>query len=125
MRTALISLIETVPGSTALRGALPLAHGRLAMLHIDLAVQAGAGEILCLVGTVDDRIREIEGYAAQRGLAFHLVRSVADISVRLASEDELLVIADGLYVAPADMDRLARETGPFVASFAPVTARAC
>ncbi|WP_066043942.1 MULTISPECIES: hypothetical protein [unclassified Blastomonas] len=119
MRTALISLIETVPGSTAQRGALPLAHGRLAMLHIDLAVQAGAGEILCLVGTVDDRIREIEGYAAQRGLAFHLVRSVADISVRLASEDELLVIADGLYVAPADMDRLARETGPFVASFAP------
>jgi len=119
VRTALISLIETVPGSTALRGALPLAHGRLAMLHIDLAVQAGAGEILCLVSTVDDRIREIEGYAAQRGLAFHLVRSVADISVRLASEDELLVIADGLYVAPADMDRLARETGPFVASFAP------
>lgn len=119
MRTALISLIETVPGSTALRGALPLAHGRLAMLQIDLAVQAGAGEILCLVSTVDERTREIEAYAAQRSLAFHLVRSVADISVRLASEDELLVIADGLYVAPSDMDRLARETGTFVASFAP------
>ena len=119
MRTALISLIETVPGSTALRGALSLAHGRLAMLQIDLAVQAGAGEILCLVSTVDERTREIEAYAAQRSLAFHLVRSVADISVRLASEDELLVIADGLYVAPSDMDRLARETGTFVASFAP------
>lgn len=119
MRTALISLIETVPGSTALRGALPLAHGRLAMLQIDLAVQTGAGEILCLVSTVDERTREIEAYAAQRSLAFHLVRSVADISVRLASEDELLVIADGLYVAPSDMDRLARETGTFVASFAP------
>ncbi|WP_116968363.1 hypothetical protein [Blastomonas sp. UPD001] len=119
MRTALISLIETVPGSTALRGALPLAHGRLAMLQIDLAVQAGAGEILCLVSTVDERTREIEAYAAQRSLAFHLVRSVADISVRLASEDELLVIADGLYVSPSDMDRLARETGTFVASFAP------
>lgn len=119
MRTAVISLIETVPGSTALRGALPLAHGRLAMLQIDLAVQAGAGEILCLVSTVDERTREIEAYAAQRSLAFHLVRSVADISVRLASEDELLVIADGLYVAPSDTDRLARETGTFVASFAP------
>jgi hypothetical protein len=119
VRTALISLIETVPGSTALRGALPLAHGRLAMLQIDLAVQAGAGEILCLVSTVDERTREIEAYAAQRSLAFHLVRSVADISVRLASEDELLVIADGLYVSPSDMDRLARETGTFVASFAP------
>lgn len=119
VRTALISLIETVPGGVALRGALPFAHGRLAMLHIDLAVQAGAGEILCLVGAVDDRIREIEAYAVQRGLAVHLVRSVADISVRLASEDELLVIADGLYVAPADMERLARETGTFVASFAP------
>lgn len=119
MRTALISLIETVPGSTALRGALPLAHGRLAMLQIDLAVQAGAGEILCLVSTVDARTREIEAYAAQRSLTFHLVRSVADISVRLASDDELLVIADGLYVAPGDIDRLARETGTFVASFAP------
>ena len=56
MRTALISLIETVPGSTALRGALPLAHGRLAMLHIDLAVQAGAGEILCLVASARSRV---------------------------------------------------------------------
>ncbi|PXW76037.1 hypothetical protein C7451_106202 [Blastomonas natatoria] len=119
MRAALISLIETVPGSTMLRGALPLAQGRLAMLHVDLAVDAGAGEILCLIGTVDETVREIEAYAARRGVAFHLVRSVADISVRLASEDELLVIAEGLYVAPADMHLLARETGTFVATFAP------
>lgn len=119
MRAALISLIETVPGSTALRGALPLAHGRLAMAHVDLAVEAGAGEILCLIGMVDETVREIETYAAKRGVPFHLVRSVADISVRLASEDELLVIADGLYVAPADRNHLARETGTFVASFAP------
>lgn len=119
MRTALISLIETVPGGTVLRGTLPLAQGRLAMLHVDLAAEAGAGEILCLVGAVDERTRDIESYAAERGLAFHLVRSVADISVRLASEDELLVIADGLYVAPTDTARLAREIGTFVASFAP------
>lgn len=119
MRAALISLIETVPGGTALRGSLPLAQGRLAMLHVDLAADAGAGEILCLVGAVDDRTREIEAYAAQRGIPCQLVRSIADISVRLASEDELLVIADGLYVAPGDMHRLARETGTFVASFAP------
>lgn len=119
MRAALISLIETVPGGTALRGALPLAQGRLAMLHVDLAAQAGAGEILCLVGAVDDRIREIEAYAARHGIAFHLVRSIADISVRLASEDELLIIADGLYVAPGDTGSLAHETGPFVVSFAP------
>ncbi|WP_017670965.1 hypothetical protein [Blastomonas sp. AAP53] len=119
MRAALISLIETLPGGTGLRGALPLAHGQLAMLHIDLAVQAGAGEILCLVGAVDDRVRQIETYAARRGVIFHLARSIADISVRLASEDELLIIADGLYVAPGDMARMARETGTFVASFAP------
>lgn len=119
MRAALISLIETVPGGTVLRGALPLAQGRLAMLHVDLAAEAGAGEILCLVGAVDDRIREIEAYAARRAIAFHLVRSTADISVRLASEDELLVIADGLYVAPGDTSRLARQTGTFVATFAP------
>lgn len=119
MRAALISLIETVPGSTALRGALPLAQGRLAMLHVDLAVQAGAGEILCLIGLVNETAREIESYAAKRGVPFHLVRSVADISVRLASDDELLVIADGLYVAPAETSHLGRETGTFVASFAP------
>lgn len=119
MRAALISLIETLPGGTGLRGALPLAHGQLAMLHIDLAVQAGAGEILCLVGAVDDRVRQIEAYAIRSGVAFHLARSIADISVRLSSEDELLIVADGLYVAPADMARMARETGTFVASFAP------
>lgn len=119
MRAALISLIETLPGGTGLRGALPLAQGQLAMLHVDLAVQAGAGEILCLVGTVDDRVRQIEDYAARSGVTFHLSRSIADISVRLSSEDELLIIADGLYVAPGDMARVARETGTFVASFAP------
>jgi len=119
VRTALLSLIETVPGGAALRGALPLADGLLAMLHVDLARQAGAGEILCLVDSVGDRVRQIERYAAASGIAFHLVRSVADISVRLASDDELLIIADGLYVARGQAEALARETGSFVASFAP------
>lgn len=119
MRTALLSLIETVPGGTALRGALPLANGQLAMLQVDLARQAGAGEILCLVGAVGQRVREIEAYAGSCGIAVHLVRSVADISVRLASDDELLIIADGLYVAPADAAQLANETGTFVATFVP------
>ncbi|MFN3818723.1 hypothetical protein [Blastomonas sp.] len=119
MRAALISLIETVPGGTALRGGLPLANGQLAMLHVDLARQAGAGEILCLVSSVGERVRQLEAYAASCGADFHLVRSVADISVRLASDDELLIIADGLYVTPDDTAMLAREIGTFVASFAP------
>lgn len=119
MRAALLSLIETVPGGSALRGALPLANGQLAMLQVDLARQAGAGEILCLVSSVGERVRKIEAYAASCGVEFHLVRSVADISVRLASDDELLIIADGLYVAPDEVPHLARETGTFVASFAP------
>ncbi len=119
MRTALISLIETVPGGSALRGALPLANGQLAMLQVDLARQAGAGEILCLVGSVGERVRQIETYAASCGVEFHLVRSVADISVRLASDDELLIIADGLYVAPEEIEPMARQSGTFVASFAP------
>lgn len=119
MRAALISLIETVPGGSALRGALPLANGHLAMLQVDLARQAGAGEILCLVSSVGDRVRQLEAHAASCGVDFHLVRSVADISVRLASDDELLIIADGLYVAPGDTAMLAREIGTFVASFAP------
>lgn len=119
MRTALISLIETVPGGSALRGALPLANGQLAMLQVDLARQAGAGEILCLVASVGERVRQIEAYAASCGVEFHLVRSVADISVRLASDDELLIIADGLYVAPEEIEPMARQSGTFVASFAP------
>lgn len=119
MRAALLSLIETVPGGAALRGALPLANGQLAMQQVDLARQAGAGEILCLVSSVSERVRQIEAYAVANGIDFHLVRSVADISVRLASDDELLIIADGLYVAPEDVAMLARETGTFVASFAP------
>lgn len=119
MRAALLSLIETVPGGAALRGALPLANGQLGMLQVDLARQAGAGEILCLVSSVGAKVRQIETYAAACGVSFHLVRSVADISVRLASDDELLIIADGLYVAPEDMPQLTRETGTFLTSFAP------
>jgi hypothetical protein len=119
VRTALISLIETVPGGSALRGALPLANGQLAMLQVDLARQAGAGEILCLVASVGERVRQIEAYAASYGMEFHLVRSVADISVRLASDDELLIIADGLYVAPEEIEPMARQSGTFVAGFAP------
>jgi hypothetical protein len=112
-------MTETVPGGILLRGALPLAHGQLALQQVDLVKLAGASEILCLVSSVGDQVRQLEAYAAASGIAFHLVRSIADISVRLVSEDELLVIADGLYVAPADMAALARETGTFVASFVP------
>lgn len=119
MRAALLSLIETVPGGAALRGALPLANGQLGMLQVDLARQAGAGEILCMVSSVGEKVRQIEAYATACGVAFHLVRSVADISVRLASDDELLIIADGLYVAPGDIAQVARESGTFVSSFAP------
>ncbi|MDM7954837.1 hypothetical protein [Blastomonas sp.] len=119
MRASLLSLIETVPGGAALRGALPLANGQLGMLQVDLARQAGAGEILCLVSSVGEKVRQIEAYAIACGMTFHLVRSVADISVRLASDDELLIIADGLYVAPENMEQIARETGTFVSSFAP------
>lgn len=119
MRAALLSLIETVPGAAALRGALPLANGQLGMLQVDLARQAGACEILCLVSSVGEQVRQIEAYSQACGVQFHLVRSVADISVRLASDDELLIIADGLYVAPETMAEIARETGTFVSSFAP------
>jgi hypothetical protein len=119
VRAALLSLIETVPGGAALRGALPLADGQLGMLQVDLARQAGAGEILYLIGSVGEKVRQVEAYAEACGMTFHLVRSVADISVRLASDDELLIIADGLYVAPGDMEQVARETGTFVSSFAP------
>jgi hypothetical protein len=44
---------------------------------------------------------------------------VPDISVRLASDDELLIIADGLYVAPWLAPQLAAETGTFLACFTP------
>lgn len=119
MRAALLSLIETIPGGATLRGALPLANGQLAMLHVDLAQEAGCEEILCLIDAVGDRVRQIERYAQACGLGFHLVRSVADISVRLASDDELLIIGDGLYVAAPEAKLLAQEQGCFVASFVP------
>lgn len=119
MRAALLSLVETAPGSAVLRGALPLANGQLAMLHVDLAKDAGCAEIMCLVDAVGDRVRQIERYAQACGVGFHLVRTVADISVRLASDDELLVIADGLYIAAPEARLLAHEQGCFVASFVP------
>ena len=93
---------------------LALANGTIALAQIDLAKTLNADEVVCLVEAVPNGVDVIEDYCMRLGMSFTLVRAVADISVRLASDDEVLLIADGLVASPAESARLQAERGTFL-----------
>lgn len=119
MRYALISLIRKDPQLQQFCGLSAVADGNVALSQIDLAKRNGVEHILCLVETVPKELAEIARYAQSLDMKWTIVRSSIDISARVAGDDELLLIADGLFIAPDQAQRLANERGSFIVTFSP------
>lgn len=128
MRLALISLVDYCAPSADDRtgkdyigfaGLYPLAEGNIILSQMDLAAKWGAEEIICVVEQIMPELADLEDYARALGLRFVMVRSVADISVRLGGDDALLVLADGLYLSPEHRSDIIAQKGSFIACFSP------
>jgi hypothetical protein len=119
VRYALLSLIQKNSQTGQYWGLSPLAEGNIAFAQIDLAKRCGAAHILCLVETVPQGVEKIADYAASLGLKWTLVRAIADISVHILADDELLLVADGLFLTSDKAAALTAERGPYVVTFVP------
>ncbi len=103
MRIALISICETCDYAIYQpRALLPIADGTLAHYQIRLAIDAGAQKIIAFVQVVAGQVMRLQEYTEKAGADFVLVRGISEIASHVAAEDDVLVIADGLY-AHADV----------------------
>ncbi len=101
VRIALISICKTcadAPDQPC--GLLPLADGTLAQYQMKLAIDAGATKIIMFVQAVAGQIILLENYAAKNSIELVRIRGVSDIIGHVAPDDEILLIADGLYTEP-------------------------
>lgn len=89
------------------------------LAQIDLAKRAGAEHVLCLVETIPAHIDEYARYAQTLNLKWTIIRSHIDISAKILRDDTLLMIADGLLVAPAQAALIQAERAPYIVTFAP------
>lgn len=119
MRLALISLAETLPGTDRPAACLPIADGLLGFAQIDLARRLGAEQIAFLVQSVPADLPRLERYARKLGMEIAIVRSIADVSVKLASDDSLILIGDGLFVDESALPDMGEAKGGFVATLVP------
>ncbi|WP_164114730.1 hypothetical protein [Sphingorhabdus sp. Alg239-R122] len=66
-----------------------------------LAIDAGASKIIAFVQAVPGQVILLEEYAINNGLEFVIGRSASEITAHVAADDEILLIADGLYIQPS------------------------
>lgn len=128
MRHALLSLVhydapladsDVNGGYIGFAGQFPLAEGDVILSQIDLASKWGAETIMCMVEQVTPEIAILENYIQKLDMRMVLVRKLSDCAARLSSDDELLILADGLYCSPRKAQKLLKEKGGYFISFSP------
>lgn len=97
MRTALLAAIKRT-GEGQLRSLLPMAGRNVLQWQIDLASSLGCERIICLSDGPEPALFAIQQDAEEAGLEFLFVRSVAQLASLLRTDDELVVMLDGLIV---------------------------
>lgn len=112
MRVALLSSLEGIAGEPqGVRGGL-LVGGRTVLRHqLALALAFGCKRVVTLAETLTGDLVALQQVAEQQGARFHVVASTRAIVPLVSPEDELIVLAEGLLVTPADALRLL-EDGP-------------
>ncbi|KPF65254.1 hypothetical protein [Porphyrobacter sp. AAP60] len=111
MRIGLIAAVtRTAAGD--LRAELPLAGRSVLGWQVDLLRMLGAERILCLAESATGEVLRLQHDVERAGGTFHALQGFAAIPALVRSEDELIVLRDGLVPDPAVMAALAQsETG--------------
>ncbi|WP_126172355.1 hypothetical protein [Altericroceibacterium xinjiangense] len=114
MRVALVSILERCADEPQrARGSLALGTASVASQQVGLALALGCERVLCLAAPFDSGLAGLQQQAESGGAQFLPLRDAAQLVGSVGPEDELLLLADGLYPDVAEAVALL-ETGPAV-----------
>lgn len=99
MRTALVSAIKRT-GSGPLRAELMVAGRSVLARQVDLALALGCERIVCLCDVPGAEVIACQREVEAAGFAFHAVRGHLQVPGLIRADDEVLVLLDGLVIAP-------------------------
>lgn len=95
MRTALISISRTDEDGEPI-GLLPLAGRPLVSWQVQLVRRLGAEKIICLCDEPYEEIIHLQNQLEREGIQFRTVRGQRQLLGQVSSDDELIVLEDGL-----------------------------
>jgi hypothetical protein len=107
---ALISLLDT---GSAVRGALRIGGISVAQEQLALALALDAERVFCLAQGMTPEVIALQHQAERAGARFQVIAGPRNLLGQLAAGDELLALADGLFVSVPEAKALL-ETGPLV-----------
>ena len=99
MRVALISMLET---GAAPRGALRVGGVSVALEQLVLALALGCERIFCLAGRMTPEIAALQHEAERAGARFQLLAGPHGLLGQVTATDEVIALADGLFVSVSD-----------------------
>lgn len=106
MRIGLIAAVtRTAAGD--LRAELPLAGRSVLGWQVDMLRMLGAERVLCLTESAAGEVLRLQHEVERAGGGFHALQGFAAIPALVRSEDELIILRDGLVPDPAVMAALA------------------
>jgi hypothetical protein len=118
MRTGLVAAQKrTATGAT--RAAMPLAGRTVLARQVDLLRMLGCERILCLCDRVDEEILHLQQAVESTGGTFQALRGFLHLPALVRSDDDLVILADGVLPDPVLVASLFAETTPprFVTAF--------
>jgi hypothetical protein len=101
LRTALLAALRR-DDTGSIRALLPLAGRTVLGRQIDFALSLGCERIICLAEQAAPEILTLQREVERSGVQFHLVRSNAQMVALLRSDDQLVLLLDGLVIDPGD-----------------------
>lgn len=99
MRTALLSAIKRT-GDDELRAFLSLGGRTVLAWQFDLAIKLGCERIVCLCEAPQPEILALQHEAERVGCEFHAINGPLQLVSLFTADQDLVVLADGLVVAP-------------------------
>ena len=107
-------MLETSgPGLSSPRAFLQVAGGTVARHQLALALALECGRILCHARELNAELVSLQHLAEAAGAQFHVVTAPRQLSGLVTASDELIVVTDGVLVAPQTVQPLL-ESGPVV-----------
>lgn len=98
---------EAENGRHAARAFLRIGGRAVAAYQLSLAKSLGCEKVFCIAAIKSPELDSLQQDAEEQGLAFQLIAGARDLSARVTVADELIVLADGLWVRPEFAIKLA------------------
>lgn len=115
MRIAIISLSQEARNGAGPRALLPIASSHVAGRQTELALDADADKVLFHAETVAGQLLALQNLVEKRGKTSGVIRSGRELAQHVAPADEVMLVADGLYVDPATHADFFAQPGPALA----------